>query len=427
MVKKTRYAAVLLALLLALLASACGGSDDNKSDTTASDEPVKLKLLTLVTPTLTKEFWQEQTDRFTAKHPNVSVELVTPPDADMGKFLRQLLASHDLPDVAFSIAATPTTVPLLTRWDLQDEQVKQVLHPEAQTVDGSLYTLGVDVQPRNTIFYNMDALAKAGVTKLPRTEAEFEQTLAALKAGGQTPLCGAGEWVTGRMLMGFNHIFNDTPDWYQQRAAGDVKFDSPEWVEAATRFKRWGDEGYFSKGALGTTYVQASDNFRTGKCAMYQMGIWYNGDLKAKPAKFRVAIGAYPSHDGSVQLTGGIGSAAYAVFKGSKHLPESEQLARFLAFDPTTHQRLIETNGTFSNLSTARDIKWRFNPLELETQKLIEDADAFDADFIGQGDNVPADGIADAVNVSAQALLSGNGDPAGELKKLDALWDRNSR
>ena len=426
---------------IALLISACSSSSTTEgttSDAPAESPPAASSapsastsplsgdvsfLAQVVTPD-SKGQWQEKIDRFTAANPGVNVELLFSPDSDVNTYFKQLLATGDLPDVAYAL--NPALLKdELTTWDTSDPDVQQIRSIPPQLVGGELYDLGVDVQARNLVFYNEDLFAAAGVTEFPTTWADFDAALQQLKDSGTVPLCMAGEWVTGRIFMGLNDIFPMDAEWNSKRTNNEVKFSDPNWVEAAERFQTYAKNGYFGDGALGTAYAQVEQNFLQGKCAMYQMGNWFTGSAAATPPNFDVGVAVPPSADGKVRVAGALGGANFSVLNGAQNKDAAIALAKFLAFDPLTHQELVEQNGFLSGLTFADSVPWNFTDLQKETADFVNSADSLTSDFIGQGDNSSRPGIADAVNALAQRLISDPGaDIPAELAELDRIWDK---
>lgn len=388
-------------------------------------EPVELSFLALITPSLTEEFWDEQLAAFTAAHPNITVRQIPGP-TDMQAYVRQLIASGDVPDVGFAIAVNPDTAEHLAAWDQSDPDLAQIQSLDPQLVGGQLYALGTDIQARNTIFYNKDLFAEAGITEPPTTWEGITEACAKLRAQGINPFLVSGEWVTGRMFMGLNDIFIRTPDWYVKRASGEVAFSDPDWLAAAQRWQQWQESGCFNEGSLGIGYAQVEQEFLLGRGAMYQMGTWFTGSAKATPPEFEMGVFAPPSPDAETRLNGGIGSASYAVFKATTHVEEARTLAKWLAFDPTAHAALLDKDGLFSGLELASGTPDRdLTDLQKDVQALVASS-VFTVDFNGQGDLSPAwAGVVDAINSMSQNLILGN-DPTAELAALDEQWEQNA-
>ena len=100
---------------------------------------------------------------------------------------------------------------------------------EIKEVGGQLLNLGIAKEARNTIFYNKDMFAKAGITTLPKTYTEFEAACEKLKAAGFTPMItdgGSGaSWVAGDAL----NILSDTLklDVYDQKVKQRDQLEDP--------------------------------------------------------------------------------------------------------------------------------------------------------------------------------------------------------
>jgi multiple sugar transport system substrate-binding protein len=185
-------------------------------------------------------------------------------------------SSHTLPDVLMldnpevqQIASTGALTPLSQYGLSASGSVPGVV--AASTYQGQLYGL----QPvANTIalFYNKDALSKAGVTP-PTTWAQLQATAKQLTSGSQygiafaAPPTGEGTW-TFLPFMWSNG--GDEKDIATQQTADALQ----QWVDLVKN-------GAASKSVLTWTQGDVLDQFKAGKAAMMINGPWQLPALNA--------------------------------------------------------------------------------------------------------------------------------------------------
>ncbi len=388
---------------------------------------VELVFVPHVTPNLTVDFWNQEIARFQAANPDIKVTISAGPDTQTGKYVQTLVASNSTPDVATLIVSEPAFWPLLQPFDQNDPEIQQLSDASKAYVGGKLLNLGIAKEARNTIFYNKDMFAKAGITSLPKTYAEFDAACAKLKAAGFTPMITAGgsgaSWVAGDALNILSDTLKKNDHWYVDYKAGKVKFTDPDWVTGATRVEDYANKGYFVPGALGITYAQAEQSFLSGQGAMYLMGTWFSAAAAKSPPTFEIGVMVAPAEDGKQVLNGAVAWGGYSIFKSTKHPAESLRLAKYLAFNPDELKGFLDADGQFTGVKlSSGPLKRDFTPLQQQIQQLM-DTLPFNPSQVGQGDNTPRAGVIEPVfNQVGQAMLQGKADPKTELAKVDAAW-----
>lgn len=393
----------------------------------AGGSRVELVYVPHVTPNLTVEFWNREIARFETANPDIKVTLSPGPDVQTAKYVQTLVASNSTPDIAALIVSEPAFWPLLQPYDQNDPEIKQISDASKAYINGQLLNLGIAKEARNTIFYNKDMFAKAGITTLPKTYAEFEAACEKLKAAGFTPMITAGgsgaDWVAGDALNDFSDTLKADDHWYVDYKDGKVKFADQDWVAGATRMQDYAKKGYFISGALGVTYAQAEQSFLTGQGAMYLMGTWFSAAAAKNPPTFEIGVMVAPSQDGKQVLNGAVAWGGYSIFKSTKHPAEALRLAKYLAFNPDELKDFLDTDGQFTGVKlTSGPLSRDLTPLQQQIQQLM-DSLPFNPSQIGQGDNTPRPGvIAPTFNQVGQAMLEAKAEPKTELSKVDAAW-----
>jgi ABC-type glycerol-3-phosphate transport system substrate-binding protein len=397
------------------------------ANSAAGGSPVELVFVPHVTPNLTVDFWNHEIARFEAANPGIKITLSPGPDVQTSKYVQTLVASGSTPDVAALIVSEPAFWPLLQPFDQNDPEIKQISDASKAYINGQLLNLGIAKEARNTIFYNKDMFAKAGIATLPKTYADFEAACEKLKGAGFTPMITAGgsgaSWVAGDALNIFSDTLKNNDHWYIDYKAGKAKFIDPDWLAGATRVQSYAEKGYFIPGALGITYAQAEQAFLTGQGAMYLMGTWFSAAAAKNPPSFDIGVMVAPSEDGKQVLNGASAWGGYSIFKSTKHPAEALRFAKYLAFNADELKDFLDADGQFTGVKlTSGPLKRDLTPLQQEIQQLM-DTLPFNPSQVGQGDDSPRAGVIEPTfNQAGQAMLQGKAEPKTELAKVDAAW-----
>ncbi len=155
-------------------------------------------------------------------------------------------------------------------------------------------------------YYNKDLFDKYGI-KVPTTEAELEQAMAAFKAKGITPLAeSAAEYPLGQLWYQLA-LSKANRDWVNayQTYTDKVDFTGPEITYATQTIKDWEDKGYISKDATGMKAEDAGVSFINGKSPIFFSGSWWYGRMTDE-AKFNWTTGLYPDTTMSPGSSGNI-------------------------------------------------------------------------------------------------------------------------
>ncbi|MET3543860.1 carbohydrate ABC transporter substrate-binding protein (CUT1 family) [Paenibacillus sp. VMFN-D1] len=150
---------------------------------------------------------------------------------------------------------------------------------EPFTYEGKVYGLPIGGSGEG-FFYNKEYYDKKGWAP-PKTFAELEEQLAAIKADGKVPMAAASKagWVP---LMLTNHLWSRYagPDITNKFATGEAKWNDPNMVKAFAKHKEWVDKGYFKKGELGFEYAEYTTQFTSGEAILMYDGTWKSSVFK---------------------------------------------------------------------------------------------------------------------------------------------------
>jgi multiple sugar transport system substrate-binding protein len=226
--------------------------------------------------------WQEDTaKKYAQEHPELDVQIVQVPYADMEKKVLTFLATNTMPDVIYSGGKWFSYAAYKGAFYALDDLVKTddpgmddffKDSVEGSSVDGKLYALPHEINTGNTniILYNKDLLAEKGV-KEPTDTWTFEEYVDSAKK-----LTDASKNVWGSNLLTNNYY--DLATW-ARTLGGDILSDDgkqftlttdPKTLEAA----RWITELHTVHKVAPARNEAEGLAFPAGQIALFSTGIY---------------------------------------------------------------------------------------------------------------------------------------------------------
>ncbi len=285
--RRTTLLATVAAATSSLLLSACGGGSGSGSDAKAfsltinDDNHIVQQELT----TLSKS-------SCAAQNKALPLKIQTLPIGNVDQKV-QLLAGQNALPVQFAAGGTPQLTKTLDKAGqvldlektLKDLGVWDDLQPAAiKTVENLYGKFNVMPYQFNIegIWYNKKLFAGQHLAT-PTTYEQLVAAAAKFKRAGVTPFAADGKdgWPLTRLISGY--LYRELgPDALQSVADGKAKLTDPAYVKAAQAIADLGKAGYFGKGVGSIDYDTATQQFLTGKAAMFYMGSWALGDFNDK-------------------------------------------------------------------------------------------------------------------------------------------------
>jgi raffinose/stachyose/melibiose transport system substrate-binding protein len=437
-----RVAVAALLGALGLLAAGCTPGSENAAAPPPTDRAVQTDIAALGPVTLT--VWDqevrggqnEQMERLNAafqqQYPNITIKRDSRSFDDLATTLRLALSGNDAPDVVQAnngradmgaFVAAGELLPLgpwarAYGWDQRyPDSVRQYVSytPDGKVFgEGEMYGLP-QVGEVVGIYYNPAELQRLGVA-VPTTWEEFEAALAAVKAGGATPLALGN--VEGWPAL---HVFGTVQD---QLVPADQVTDlafgrkgaswtTPENTQAAQRVAEWARAGYFNEGVNGIDDNQAWQSFSRGEAVFLIGGSWYAADLEAAMGQNVRFMPPPPRAGQPVSATGGTG-LPFAITSASD---APDAAAAYLDFITSSDamQVLTET-GNLPVVDTAA---------QTPPAGLAKDVFAAFAAVADGGQLLPyldyaTPTMGDTMGAALQDLLSGAQPPEAALAKVEA-------
>ncbi|PKW26979.1 extracellular solute-binding protein [Phycicoccus duodecadis] len=280
---------------------------------------------------------EELNKEFQAKYPNITLKRVTRSFDDLKTTLGLALSGNNPPDVFQANNGRPDMgkfvqagqlLPLdryaeAYRWT--ERYPESVRKYSSYSSDGKTFGTGnlyglPQVGEVVGIYANKAVLAKAGITDMPTTWADFEASLAKVKTAGQLPLV-LGNLDKWPAIHVFGTVQAQTTPAEEIRTLGfgqkGGSWTTPENQKAAQTLVDWVDKGYFSPDVNGLGYDPAWQQFSKGTGAYLIAGTWLQADL-GKAMGDDVTFVLPPPAGSTPVATGGTG-IPWAVSSRTKH------------------------------------------------------------------------------------------------------------
>ena len=302
---------------------------------------------------------------FEREHPDIRVEIQQIPWTSAHEKLLTAFAADALPDICqLGNTWVPEFAVLGALEPLQARVDRSAVIDEADYFPGIWHTNVVDdtllgvpwyVDTR-LIFYRKDILAAAGVTTLPRTWAEWETAMAAVKAH-----VGPDRYAVMLPLNEFEQLLSfglqqDDPLLRDDESRGN--FSSPGFQRALGFYAGMFDKGWAPK-MSETQISNVWDEFGRGFFSFYVSGPWNIREFRNRlPAELQEQWGTAPLPGPDGPGAGIAGGTSLVMFRDSPNKDASWQLMEFLS-RPDIQQRF---HAMIGNLPPRRST-WEFPQL----------------------------------------------------------------
>jgi raffinose/stachyose/melibiose transport system substrate-binding protein len=329
---------VLLALLAACVAPAAAPTTGEAAG--SEEQGVTLQVWDIWNRPQDSELIETLHRQFEEAHPGVTIDRVVKSFDDMKATAKLGLSSPDGPDVAFinqgwsdmgALVKADLLVdltPYAEQYGWSEKLSPGIVARNSFTADGNEFgtgnLYGVPVTAELVgVFYRKDIFAEHGL-EVPKTFAEFESILEMLKAAGEVPL-NLGNLGGLESTQEYGELLNVNLD---ERAylddlifvRGNVGWDTPENVQAATKLQEWVTAGYFTDGFAGISDEDSIALFSSGEGAMKLTGSWISSEIIAGPNADNIGFFLLPpATEGAYKLSIGGTSLDYAIRKGTPH------------------------------------------------------------------------------------------------------------
>ncbi|WP_221584659.1 ABC transporter substrate-binding protein [Microbacterium sp. G2-8] len=423
-IRRTRTGgAIAVAAIGALALASCSGSDETGGGGSS------FSLMYSASNTLESPF-ETLVNEYMETHDGVTIELEAVPNDTYGDTLRTQLQAGNAPDVFQTEGGsgqTRSVIPLAEAGFLEPlGEESAALVPESAesffTMDGTTYA-----QPLVTAFsgyiVNEVALGDAGATEFPADWDGFVELCEEASDAGKSALlvAGAAGPNTGMFAMNIaaTRVYGETPDWNEQRAAGEVTFsDSPGWADTMQAILDLDAAGCLQEGAVGAGFDALTNGLATGQgIGFFAPGATATELAQAAPdADLR--IHAFPPET-TADPAVGILNPTYSLSINAQS-DSGEAVEDFFAWiaEPEQANRFAEISGGLPITG--------LDEFDFDGSTYAPVADLIRNDEVtplpNAGWTSPA--VYEALGSGVQGLLSGQETVDSVLASLDAAWDR---
>lgn len=286
-------------------------------------------------------------------------------------------------------------------------------------VDGEIYAQPAALNPTGFI-YNDAGATDVGIDEFPSSYEDMLSACRLAREGGKsfTVLAGSAPPNNGllAMVISATQVYGPTPDWNQQRAAGDVTFADSDWRDVLETIVEMKDTGCFQDGVEGGTF----DSITQGIGGQTSLTASVPGSAAASiggATGLDLTVQAFPAADGEDPFI--VASAGYAWAISAAADDDAKAAAQdFLdwAADPEQAQTFADLSGLVA--ITGVDAA-KLQPAYQPVGDLLEQGSFVDAPLA----TFPNAAVYDALTVGVQGLLTGQKTPDQVLDEMDAAWD----
>ena len=379
------------------------------------------KILRIASPNLgDKELpiWQAATASFEASHEGWKVEITQQGEIYPTVGLPLLLNGKNSPDVYFEWAGARLNERVAEGNAADITDLIESSGLKALFNDGAFagYDSGgkLSMIPRtrdvtNVLWYNVDMLAKYGITP-PKTWDELNAACAKIKAAkvnciveGNKDLWTVGNWgghvisrVAGEAL-------------YAETLQKTKPMNSPEFVKGLTVLSDLAKNGYVNESVNSIADSDAAIQFFQGKAAFHPIGSWLVGIQQAQAPKFKMDFINLPA------IAGGAGDqnsimAVYTGYVVNKKSSKKNEVMDFfkILYNAENGKKITETGTVLLLKSLASGA---LDPLTSKINALLDGATV----VVAPPDTGFALPVADALNAAQAEAIGGKSTPQAAL------------
>ena len=232
----------------------------------------------------------ELTEQYRETNPDFNIDFELVAITDISQKVKVLMASGDLPDVFIYESGRPI-VELIDAGLLVDMEkeftemgIMDALDPGAVSLLKSLalnrglydLPLGLNIEG---FWYNKAIFDELNLD-VPGTWDEMLEAAEVIQAAGYQPFSAGGKdrWPLTRIINAYV-MRKLGVDAMERAVNGELSFNDPGFIEAATVVQDMALKGYFGPAPTTVDYATAADMLMTGQAAMLYNGSWFTGNL----------------------------------------------------------------------------------------------------------------------------------------------------
>ncbi|WP_194396827.1 ABC transporter substrate-binding protein [Microbacterium atlanticum] len=410
-----------------ILAGCAGGGDDDGGDSNDGGGDTAAGFSLMVAQANDQDdYWGETAAKYT-EQTGVEIEVIPyPSDAYNTQVTTQLQAGN----AADMMILAPGTGQPISVVNLAEAGFLEPLNEtSAATIpagteaeysfDGDIFAQPAALVPVGFI-YNAPGGEEVGIDEYPTTYEDLLEACTTARDGGKTftVLAGGVPFNTGlfSMLVSATRVYAETPDWNEQRAAGDVTFADSGWRDVLEDVIEMNDGGCFQDGVAGGTF----DSITQGIGGQTSLTAAVPGSAASSIAAgtgLDLNVQAFPPADGGDPYTLASANYAWAVNASSDDdvKASAQEFLDWLA-TPEESQAFADLSGFVPITGATAD---NLLPIYEPIGDLLENGD-----YAGLPNATwPNPAVYDALGTGVQGLLTGQKTVDQVLEEMDAAWD----
>lgn len=277
-------------------------------------EPVTVSFWWLVSSEAASDAADKAIQRYMDANPNVTVEMTFYSWGDYSTAMPAALAAGNPPDVTFGDPTAPNLPNYVAAGQLieltdviqergwEDRLQSGVMGFYNPLSEDTYYSIPLMMAERG-LFYNKDILAEVG-KEVPKTLAELEDVLQAVKDAGYIPLGmgNADKWGADYYWLTLSLLYVAQGDW-EAFVSGTMKQESGvAWGGEGVRqgmekLLEWIDKGYFNKDFASIESGEVHTRFALAEVFAFFNGVSMNGTLIEDAVEFKIGFMNLPPVD----------------------------------------------------------------------------------------------------------------------------------
>lgn len=250
--------------IAALLLAGCTSGGGNPDPTDGGEDP-GAGFSVMVAKANDAEDWYDEIFAQFSEETGIEVEVIPYPADAYNTQVTTQLQGGNAADVMILSPGTGQPISIITLAEAGfleplGESASSIIPDGTEAlyeVDGSIYGQPTSLSPVG-MYFNPDGAAEVGVDEFPATFDELTDACSTVRDGGKvfTVLAGSAPPNTGLLtqIIAATRVYEETPDWNEQRAAGEVTFVDSGWADALETIVTMNEEGCFQDGVAGGTF-----------------------------------------------------------------------------------------------------------------------------------------------------------------------------
>ena len=296
--------------------------------------------------------------RFEADYPNVKIEEVPIINDEYKTKLMIAMGANDEPDIFMSWGGGPleTYIQAGKVWDMTDALHEEGIYDnflpvalDLAAVDGRVYGVPITNMVTALVWYRTDIFEKYGL-EVPTTYSELLEVMDVLQENNITPftLANANKWTGSMYFMYLADRIGGPEAFYNaaMRVDGGSWADEP-FIKAGEMLQDLVRRGH-SRGfqSMDEDLAQSRNLLYTDRAAMYLMGSWAYGTIKAenedllKKLDFFVFPGIEGGKGDPSNMVGTPGDNYFSIAEKSEHKDYAVKFLKYLSDDKAAQMLL---------------------------------------------------------------------------------------